>query len=228
MDQILTTRKGTNVRTGAVLRVVCGPLANAVLVLAATVGHAREGAEARSAEGFVSLSSPGAIGVPQRLQHGPRPESSLPINVQPVEVAGPPGVELAIETAAGWSASRPAPLRMGLVIGRPYRLRITRIPGRDGEELYPSIRLLAKLAAPPGTAWRFPVEVTIDQDDIEKALNGALVRRAVYVSCEPEAPQAAWFDVAPGDDCLDVAASLGDPVAELVLGNRAPAPGALP
>lgn len=228
VNQISITRKGTNLRTGVVLHAVCGPLATAVLALAATSGHAREGAEPRRMEKVVSLLSPGAIGVPRPLQHGPRPESSLPVTVQPVEITGPPGVELAIETAEGWSASRPAPLRMGLVIGRPYRLRVTRIPGRDGEELYPSIRLLAKLSAPPGMAWRFPVEVAIDQDDLEKALHGALVRRAVYVSCEPEAPPAAWFDVAPGDDCLDVASTLGDPVAEIVLGNRNPAPGVLP
>ncbi|MFM7034016.1 MAG: hypothetical protein ACKOYJ_02310 [Planctomycetia bacterium] len=142
--------------------------------------------------------------------------------MQPVEIAGPPGIRVAIETAAGWSNLRVAPLRMGLVIGRPYRLRITGIPGREGEELYPSICLLAKLAAPPGMAWRFPAEVMIEQEDLEKALDGGFVRRAVYVSCEADAPPAAWFDVEPGDDCLEVAAAIGDPVAELVIGNRVP------
>ncbi len=174
------------------------------------------------------MSEPGAIGIPRPLQHGPRPEATLPVTVQPVQIAGPEGMQVAIETAAGWSPLRPAPLRMGLVIGRAYRLRIGGIPGRPGEELYPSVRVLAKLAAPPGMAWRFPVEVTIDADDLERAATGSLVHRVVYVSCEPEALPAAWFDIQPGDDCLDVAASLGDPVAELVIGNRTPAPGALP
>jgi hypothetical protein len=135
---------------------------------------------------------------------------------------------LSVETAAGWSPPRPAPLRTGLVVGHSYRLRLTGIPGHEGEELYPSLRPLATLAGPPGVSWRFPVEVVIEQDDLEKAMAGAMVRRAVYVSCEPDAPQAAWFDAQPGVDCLDLAASLGDPVAEIVIGNRAPAPGILP
>lgn len=220
--------KGTSNRTGTVLRVGRGLLATAVLALATSSGHAREDVETRSVDDFASVSEPGAIGTPRRPQHGPRPEATLPVMVQPVEIRGPDGMQVAVETAAGWSPLRAAPLRMGLVIGRPYRLRVAGIPGRDGEELYPSVRVLAKLAAPAGMAWRFPVEVTIDADDLERAATGSLVRRVVYVSCEPEAPPAAWFDVAPGDDCLDVAASLGDPVAELVIGNRVPAPGALP
>jgi hypothetical protein len=223
--------KGIMIRTGTVLRVVCRPLAIAALAFLAlptSSGLAREGVEPRMAEGYASLSEPGAIGVLRPLQPGPRPESMLPLRVQPVQIDGPPGLKIAIETAGGWSASQPAPLRMGLVINRPYRLRLTGIPGREGEELYPSLRLLAKLATPPGMAWRFPVEVVIEQDDLDKALAGSFVRRAVYVSCEAEAPPAAWFDVQPGDDCLAVAATLGDPVAEVVLGNRVPAPGALP
>lgn len=223
--------KGIIIRTGTVLRVVCRPLTIAALAflgLATSSGLAHEGVEPRTAEGLASLSGPGAIGVSRPLQLGPRPESMLPGNVQPVQIAGPPGLQLAIETAAGWTASQPAPLRMGLVIGRAYRLRVTGIPGREGEELYPSFRLLAKLATPPGMAWRFPVEVVIEQDDLEKALAGSLVQRAVYVSCEADAPPAAWFDVHPGDDCLAVAATLGDPVAEVVIGNRVPTPGALP
>jgi hypothetical protein len=220
--------KGIIIRTGTVLRVVCRPLAIAALALATSAGLASEGVEPRMAGRFASGSEPGAIGVLRPPQFGPRPESMLPRNVQPTQIAGPPGLEIAIETAAGWTVSQPAPLRMGLVIGRPYRLRVTGIQGRAGEELYPSIRLLAKLAAPPGMAWRFPVEIVIEQDDLEKALGGSLVRRAVYVSCEADAPPAAWFDVHPGDDCLAVAATLGDPVAEVVIGNRVPSPGALP
>jgi hypothetical protein len=151
--------------------------------------------------------------------------------VQPVEIRGPGGVLLAIETAAGWSPLRPGPLRIGLVVGEAYRLRVGGIPGRDGEELVPSVRALAKLAAPAGMAWRFPVEVAIDVDDLDAAASGAHVRRVVYASCESEQPDpvpAGWFDVKPGDDALDVARTLGDPVAEIVIGNRVPAPGVVP
>ncbi len=184
-----------------------------------------------SAQGFAAHTAPGAIGAPGRLQPGPRPEGVLPIHVQPVSIKGPAGTLIAIETAEGWSALQAEPIRMGLVVGQAYRLRIGGIDGREGEELFPSVRILARLGTPPGMEWRFPVEVTIDEDDLRSALAGSLVRRVVYVSSETEKPDlvpAGWFDVKPGDDAFDVACTLGDPVAEIVIGNRVPTPGSVP
>ncbi len=218
-------------RTGTVLRLALGPLATAVLIVASSAGFSRQAAAANPAGTFASTSLTGAIGAPGWLQHGPCPETLLPDRVQPVEIRGPEGLLMAIETAEGWSMLRPGPLRIGLVVGQPYRLRIGGIPGRDGEELFPSVRVLAKLAAPPGMAWRFPVEIVIDEDDLESAATGGHVRRIVYASCESEQPDpvpAGWFDVKPGDDALEVARTLGDPVAEVVLGNRQPTPETLP
>ena len=218
-------------RTGTVLRLALGPLATAVLIVASSAGFSRQAAAANPAGTFASTSLTGAIGAPGWLQHGPCPETLLPDRVQPVEIRGPEGLLMAIETAEGWSMLRPGPLRMGLVVGQPYRLRIGGIPGRDGEELFPSVRVLAKLAAPPGMAWRFPVEIVIDEDDLESAATGGHVRRIVYASCESEQPDpvpAGWFDVKPGDDALEVARTLGDPVAEVVIGNRQPTPETLP
>ena len=218
-------------RTGTVLRLALGPLATAVLIVASSAGFSRQAAAANPAGTFASTSLTGAIGAPGWLQHGPCPETLLPDRVQPVEIRGPEGLLMAIETAEGWSMLRPGPLRIGLVVGQPYRLRIGGIPGRDGEELFPSVRVLAKLAAPPGMAWRFPVEIVIDEDDLESAATGGHVRRIVYASCESEQPDpvpAGWFDVKPGDDALEVARTLGDPVAEVVIGNRQPRPETLP
>jgi hypothetical protein len=218
-------------RTGTVLRLALGLLATAVLIVASSAGFSRQAAAANPAGTFARTSLTGAIGAPGWLQHGPCPETLLPDRVQPVEIRGPEGLLMAIETAEGWSMLRPGPLRMGLVVGQPYRLRIGGIPGRDGEELFPSVRVLAKLAAPPGMAWRFPVEIVIDEDDLESAATGGHVRRIVYASCESEQPDpvpAGWFDVKPGDDALEVARTLGDPVAEVVIGNRQPTLGTLP
>lgn len=205
--------------------------ATAVLVWAFSGALPREAATARAADTVAAYAIPGAIGASRQPQPGPRPESVLPAGVQPVEISGPPGMLVAIETAAGWSPLRPAPLRMGLVVGRGYRLRLGGIQGRDGEELYPSVRLLAKLATPPGMAWRFPVEVAVEEADLRAALDGALVRRVVYTACDAEnrdVVPANWFDVQPGDDAFEVARTLGEPVAELVIGNRVPATGATP
>jgi hypothetical protein len=212
------------IRTGAALRVARVLMVAAFLVLEIGTGHTREVAGPRSDS--ASMSTPGAIGAVRRLQPGPCPESMLPHAVQPVEVRGPKGMRISIETAEGWSPEQAGPLRMGLVVGRPYRLRITNIPQHEGREVFPSVRVLAKLATPPGMAWRFPVEVVIDEDDLSLALAGSHVRRVVYSACDPDLPDVVpegWFDVRPGDDCLDVASTLGDPVAEVIIGNRLPA-----
>jgi len=218
-------------RTGTVLQFARGLLASVALVGAAAWVATQEAAAAGTAERFAAYMAPGAIGAPGRLQPGPRPESMLPHDVQPVEIRGPAGTLIAIETAEGWSPLRAGPLRIGLVVGQPYRLRIGGIEGRAGDELFPSLRILAKLATPAGMAWRFPAEVVIDRDDLDAALAGSLVRRVVYLACEQEEPAlvpSGWFDVKPGDDPFEVARTLGDPVAEIVIGNRLPAAGSAP
>lgn len=221
----------TTIRTGTVLRVARGLLASVVLASSSPVGRAHGDVEAITTANFAGDSMPGAIGARGHLQPGPRPDGVLPDFVQPVDIRAPQGTALAIETATGWSPAREAPLRMGLVVGRPYRLRLTNLEGAAGRELFPTVRPLARLATPPGQAWRFPVEITIDEADVAAALEGALVRRVVYAACDPDVPDvvpAGWFDVRPGDDAFDVALTLGEPVAELILGNRVPAPGRVP
>jgi hypothetical protein len=230
-EELKRSKNHKTIRTGTVLRVACGMLATTVLALAASRGYPREDVGTSAGDEFAGFSPPGAIGARGRLQPGPCPEGSLPDAVQPVDIRGPKGLRIAIETAAGWSPLRPAPLRMGLVVGRSYRLRVTGVPLQEERELFPTVRVLAKLAAPPGMAWRFPVEIVIDESDLTAAAEGAHVRRIVYAACDSDQPDllpSSWFDVRPGDDGLEVAATLGDPVAELIVGNRVPSPGAVP
>ena len=218
-------------RTGTALQFARGLLASAVLVGTTSAETLPRAVATGTAAHLAAQMAPGAIGALGQLQPGPRPESMLPLHVQPVEIRGPAGMLVAIETAEGWSPMVPGPLRIGLVVGQPYRLRIGGIGAREGDELFPSLRILARLATPAGMDWRFPVEVVIDDDDLSAALAGSLVRRVVYVACEPEEPDlvpGGWFDVKPGDDAFEVARTLGDPVAELVIGNRLPAPGSVP
>ena len=218
-------------RTGTVLQTARGLLATTILAVTASLGLPLETITAGMGDQHATDFAPGAIGVSGRLQPGPCPVSNVSRMVQPVEIRGPEGLTLAIETAAGWSPLRDGSLRIGLVVGQAYRLRVAGIPGREGEELFPSVRVLARLGTPAGMDWRFPVEIVIDADDLSAASEGALIRRVVYVSCETQEPDlvpACWFDVKPGDDAFEVARTLGDPVAELVIGNRIPTPGSVP
>lgn len=218
-------------RTGTALQLTRGLLATAILAVTASPGMPGNAAAAGLVEQNAAYMAPGAIGVLGRLQPGPCPVSNVSRSVQPVEIRAPAGTALAIETADGWTPLREGPLRLALVVGHAYRVRVAGGPGREGEELFPSVRVLARLGSPPGMDWRFPVEIVIDPDDLAAAFEGALIRRVVYVSCDTQDPDivpAGWFDVKPGDDAFEVARTLGDPVAEIMLGNRLPTQGSLP
>lgn len=220
------------VRSGTVLRVVRGLLTTVCLVLLVPSLFGGETGGGERAEPFVGNTLPGAIGAQGHPQAGPRPEPSLAAALQPVAIRGPAGMTISVETFEGWSPpAAAAPFKTSLVVGATYRLRVAGIRGYEGLELFPTVRVLARLAAPPGMERRFPVEIQIDEDDLLMAVEGAHVRRVVYLECDPtmaDVSEADWFDVRPCDDPLDVAASLGSPVAEIVLGNRQPSPGVVP
>ena len=217
-------KNDTSIRTGSALRNLGGMPAMALVILGMATAAAAAPLGTTTTGLIVGRTEPGAIGSIRRPQFGPRPDGML-LASQPVEISGPQGLSLSVETAAGWSPPQPLPLRIGLIPRRGYRLRLTSIPGKPEAVLYPSLRVLAPLAAPPGQRWRFPVELVIDRDDLDEATAGSHVRRVVYLSHEPEAADvlaSRWFDARPGDDCLEVARTLGEPVAELRIGNRLP------
>ena len=225
-----TTSRGA-VRSGTVLRVVRGLLATACFT---GIVSPLQGGDAGTGERADSLASqllPGAIGAQGHPQAGPFPEAPLAAALQPVSIQGPKGMTVSVETFAGWSPPAPAPFRTSLLVGSTYRLRLGGIPGYEGLEVYPTVRILARLATPPGMDRRFPVDLVLDENDLVMALDGAHVERVVYMDCDPDTADisaANWFDVRPCDDPRDVAATLGAPVAEIILGNRLPAPGVVP
>ena len=212
-------------RPGRVLRVAGRLLVILAVVVIVSPGMAQETVRAETAKRIAMAEpTPGAIGAMPRSQHAPRLR-----HLQAVTIEGPAGLFVAVETAGGWSEPLAVPLRMQLPVGSAHRLRLTRIPGYEGMELFPSVRVLAKLAAPPADEWRFPVELVIDQEDLAEAMDGALVRRIVYSATDClEADPPVSFDVEPGNDALEVARTLGDPVLEFVVGNRVPSAEVLP
>lgn len=219
------------VRSGTVLRVVRGLLATACSILPLATLQGVEAEDVGRVEPFAGTFSPGAIGAPGHPQAGPLPEASLAAGLQPVSIHGPAGMTVSVETFSGWSAPATVPFRTSLLVGATYRLRVAGIRGAEGLEVYPTVRVLARLATPPGLERRFPVEIVLDEDDLLRALDGAHVRRVVYLECDPSMKDVSaddWFDVRPCDDPLDVASTLGKPVAEVVLGNRLPSPGVVP
>jgi len=220
----LRNNTDTSIRTGSALRVLGGTLVMAGLTVGLGSAYAADPTSPSRITDVAASTEPGAIGNVRLPQFGPRPDE-VSTFLQPLEIRGPAGLELAVETANGWSPPQRLPARVGLIPGRSYRLRLTGLSANPTDELYPSVLVLAALAAPSGQRWRFPIELVIDPDDLDEAVAGSHVKRAVYVSHEPEAADvlaSRWFDVRPGDDCLEVARTLGDPITLLTLGNRTP------
>ena len=99
------------IRTGTVLRVATRVLATAVFALATSMGFAREAVEPNAVDSFASVTPLGAIGALQRPRPGSCPDDVLTGWIQPVDICGPAGMEIAIETAEGWSPLRRASVR---------------------------------------------------------------------------------------------------------------------
>jgi hypothetical protein len=176
------------------------------------------------------IMPPGAIGSRQLQRGGP-----LPGYFQPVDVKTPTGVLVSLAAGDQFETPRPAPRKVGMLIGAVYRLRVTNIRLAEGAEVFPTIEVIDRLYPPLGQEQRFAIPVEITEEDLRLAIAGKFVTRVIYL----EDPQNSlpgrytgraqpWFEAAPGQDPLAVADGLGRPVAILRLGARLPDQGGDP
>lgn len=149
--------------------------------------------------------------------------------VQPVRVIAPNEARLEVGGNGGFAETHSARVTVGLMIGPVYRFKVTNIPNHPGKELYPSLEILGRLHAPPGLENKFPIQVNILQDDLERAIEGSMVTKVIYL----EDPDTAfphrhvedhqpYFDVLRNEDPLRAAERLGRPMAILRMGSRVP------
>lgn len=147
---------------------------------------------------------------------------------QPVQFQGPRGVEFSMSQYGSFDEGDPN-LMAGLLVGQVYRFRVTNIPRNPGTELYPTIEMVDRTYPPPGLATRFPIPITLDEEDLEAAMRGRLVTRVIYL----EDPQTATpltqpetgpvpFDVPEYQDPLVMADLRGRTVAILRIGSLVP------
>lgn len=168
---------------------------------------------------------PGAIGR-QRLMRG-EPLSGY---CQAVEIRAPQGARIAPAAGAGFAEGRPDSLMVGLYIGPVYRFRVTDVPEHPGLELFPTVELVDRMYPPEGESLRFPVPVDLTLDELLMASEGKFVTRVIYVEdpnlavpiSQKTPSDTRWFNVAPGEDPLVTADSLGRPIAILRIGGRIP------
>lgn len=171
-----------------------------------------------------SDQAPGVVGSARVLRGGPAVGF-----FQPVEVSAPSKCELALANEGQFLRSLTAPIKVGMLVGSVYRLRVTNIPFRPGDELYPTIEVLDRLYAPRGREHRFPIPIVLEQDELVQALEGALITRVVYLEdslaaerVSDQAGEQRVIDVEPSANALQVADQLGRPVAIVRIGSRVP------
>ncbi len=170
------------------------------------------------------IMPPGAIGSQQLMRGGP-----LPGYFQPVEIVAPPGARVSTASEGQFDGPQSGPIVLGMLIGGVYRLRVTNIPNQETLEVYPTVEVIDRLYPPVGMEARFPIVIQLTQEDLELALAGKFVTRIVYLE-DPDAavPLPAqpldqpFFEIAKGQDPLEVADRLGRPVAIVRLGGRLP------
>ncbi|TWU54548.1 hypothetical protein Poly51_32670 [Rubripirellula tenax] len=148
--------------------------------------------------------------------------------LQPVAFIGPEGTQFSL-AQSGAFLEPSENLQAGLLIGGVYRFQVSRIPGREGAELFPTVELIDRTFPPPGLATRHPIQIQLDEDDLIAALNGQMVTRVIYL----EDPQTATpleqtrlnsrpIDISEFQDALEVADRFGKPLAIVRIGSLAP------
>ena len=149
---------------------------------------------------------------------------------QALSISGPKGMEVALAKDGQFLPTLEAPVTTAMLVGAVYRFRVTGVPFRPGEELYPTVEVIDRIDAPAGREHRFPIPVVLTPEDLQSALAGALVTRVIYLEdSEVAEPIAAKLgeqrttDVGPLDNALQTADQLGKPVAILRIGSRVPA-----
>jgi hypothetical protein len=170
-------------------------------------------------------SPPGAIGRQQLLRTRPLQGYS-----QPVEIRAPQGALISPVQSGNFSLDYAAPFTVGIQIGYAYRFRISQIPLLENVALYPSVELIDRTYPPAGKKWEYPIPIEVTQEELRMAAAGKMVTRVIYiedpdaalpVAETPTTPQR-YFEAMPGEDPLQVAYSLGRPVAILRLGAAGP------
>lgn len=148
---------------------------------------------------------------------------------QPVAFTAPLGINISVSTDGGWTEPAHDPVYAGMLIGQPYRLKLTNLPLHPDRACYPTVEIIDRTYPPAGMERRFPIPIVFNDDDVRLAMDGMFVTRVVYV----EDPQQAiagkqqpgeqlWHDAGSEANALEVADRLGRPVAIVRMGGRTP------
>jgi hypothetical protein len=147
-----------------------------------------------------------------------------------VSIIGSKGLKVGLARDGQFLPPIDAPVTTGMLVGGVYRFRVTGISDRSGFELYPTLEIIDKTYPEPGREHRFPIPVFLTDEDLQMALDGALVTRVIYLEDSENADPVSTkpgtqltIDVGANENALRTADVLGRPLAILRIGSRVPA-----
>ncbi len=159
-------------------------------------------------------------------QYAPPPARGL-APLMHVKLIGPAGMHAIVYQGMARPRDLTAPAQLGLRPGYIYRLELNGFKLHPGVSLYPTLEVRGTLALPPGLSGAaFPAAVVLTEEDVQKALAGALVTKVIYLEHPERAtPTATTPDlpleaVVPNDrDLLEEARERGRPLIVLRFGQ---------
>lgn len=173
---------------------------------------------------FRDNMAPGQVGQMQLAR-----DSRLRDYLQAVEIKGARGLQVSLPESGVFCEPSTGSMRIALLVGAVYRLKLGGIPGHEGEELYPTVEVIDRLYPPAEREHRFPIPIVFDEDDLERALNGELVLRVVYLEDSQIAAPVSYadglqrtYELTGREDALQTADRMGRPMAIIRIGSRVP------
>jgi hypothetical protein len=128
-----------------------------------------------------------------------------------VAFVGPQGMQVSWYTPGGFAGALSAPARYNFLQGAIYRLKLARIPGRPGVELYPTLEVVPANAKTEAFLAHSAVPVGFTNEDLDQVAAGNFLIKVVYL------PDPAFQDVAATgpDEIVSTRLEPGvDPIAE--------------
>jgi uncharacterized repeat protein (TIGR01451 family) len=165
------------------------------------------------------LAAPAAAQVPPVVVGTP---------LQPVRFVGPEGMHATFYQGRPEGRDFEAPVNVGMRTGYIYRVKLSGMTQFPGVELYPSLEVRGCIQLPPRmNPGEHPAPVVLTDDDIQKALDGTLITKVVYLEDPNKAASLSWKQDQPPEGVLPPdrdpwadAWSLGRPLIIVRLGER--------
>jgi uncharacterized repeat protein (TIGR01451 family) len=162
----------------------------------------------------------------------PGPAVPMPAPVLAAKVLAPKGVRVTLYPGSPLARIYETPTIFGLRPGYAYRFQLSNLPYSPGRVLYPEVEVRGTLVPRPGMKYmEWPAPLPLTATDIERALNGAVITKAIFLE-DPERAIPAQFGLnAPvemsaesEEAAIKEAIAGGRLVAILRIGNKIPSP----